>query len=279
MGMERGWGARSADQLRLNPFKLGARGVGGRPFEPCAGKAVTTSLWVGLLEQPGFTEPSSDKLLPDLHPQEQHVFTLVLDLNETLVYSDWKLATHQPPSAHPLALEGLSSLVFASQQKTTRLSRRTSAFSLSRPQLPSSHTCSSSASVDVDRVLSPLIEAAYYSILEAQSLSPAPLTGRDALFARLAKLDRRIAQWEARLSHMDAQFDLQLAALYMSRASMIIFLSSLPSSPSLPVLVPPPLSATTAYFSDRHSAATAPFWTAHKEKIFQYDRYIEREDR
>ncbi|GMH25234.1 hypothetical protein Nepgr_027077 [Nepenthes gracilis] len=38
----------------------------------------------------GFTEPSSDKLLPDLHPLEQHVFTLVLDLNETLVYSDWK---------------------------------------------------------------------------------------------------------------------------------------------------------------------------------------------
>lgn len=38
----------------------------------------------------GYTEPSSDKLLPDLHPQEQHVFTLVLDLNETLVYSDWK---------------------------------------------------------------------------------------------------------------------------------------------------------------------------------------------
>ncbi|GAB4829406.1 mitochondrial inner membrane protein required for protein import [Ancistrocladus abbreviatus] len=38
----------------------------------------------------GFTEPSSDKLLPDLHPLEQHVFTLVLDLNDTLVYSDWK---------------------------------------------------------------------------------------------------------------------------------------------------------------------------------------------
>ncbi|XP_042457880.1 mitochondrial import inner membrane translocase subunit TIM50-like [Zingiber officinale] len=38
----------------------------------------------------GFTEPSSEKLLPDLHPQEQHAFTLVLDLNETLVYSDWK---------------------------------------------------------------------------------------------------------------------------------------------------------------------------------------------
>ncbi|KAF6145059.1 hypothetical protein GIB67_013410 [Kingdonia uniflora] len=37
-----------------------------------------------------FTEPSSEKLLPDLHPQEQHVFTLVLDLNETLVYTDWK---------------------------------------------------------------------------------------------------------------------------------------------------------------------------------------------
>jgi import inner membrane translocase subunit TIM50 len=39
----------------------------------------------------GFSEPSSDKLLPDLLPQEQHVFTLVLDLNETLVYSDWKV--------------------------------------------------------------------------------------------------------------------------------------------------------------------------------------------
>lgn len=38
----------------------------------------------------GFTEPLSEKLLPDLHPQEQHVFTLVLDLNETLLYSDWK---------------------------------------------------------------------------------------------------------------------------------------------------------------------------------------------
>lgn len=38
----------------------------------------------------GFVEPSSEKLLPDLLPQEQHVFTIVLDLNETLVYSDWK---------------------------------------------------------------------------------------------------------------------------------------------------------------------------------------------
>uniref|UniRef100_A0A5B6YG82 Mitochondrial import inner membrane translocase subunit TIM50 n=1 Tax=Davidia involucrata TaxID=16924 RepID=A0A5B6YG82_DAVIN len=38
----------------------------------------------------GFTEPSSEKLLPELHPMEQHVFTLVLDLNETLIYSDWK---------------------------------------------------------------------------------------------------------------------------------------------------------------------------------------------
>ncbi|KAK1422993.1 hypothetical protein QVD17_18286 [Tagetes erecta] len=38
----------------------------------------------------GFTEPLSEMLLPDLHPQEQHVFTLVLDLNETLLYSDWK---------------------------------------------------------------------------------------------------------------------------------------------------------------------------------------------
>ncbi|XP_057765483.1 mitochondrial import inner membrane translocase subunit TIM50-like isoform X2 [Salvia miltiorrhiza] len=38
----------------------------------------------------GFTEPISDKLLPDLHPLEKHIFTLVLDLNETLIYSEWK---------------------------------------------------------------------------------------------------------------------------------------------------------------------------------------------
>ncbi|XP_075112903.1 mitochondrial import inner membrane translocase subunit TIM50-like [Nicotiana tabacum] len=38
----------------------------------------------------GFSEPTSDQLLPDLHPLEQHVFTLVLDLSETLIHSDWK---------------------------------------------------------------------------------------------------------------------------------------------------------------------------------------------
>nr|CAD1819413.1 unnamed protein product [Ananas comosus var. bracteatus] len=37
-----------------------------------------------------FTEPSSDKLLPDLLPEEQYVYTLVLDLIETLVYSNWQ---------------------------------------------------------------------------------------------------------------------------------------------------------------------------------------------
>lgn len=38
----------------------------------------------------GIAAPSSSKLLPDLLPQEKGTFTLVLDLNETLVYSDWK---------------------------------------------------------------------------------------------------------------------------------------------------------------------------------------------
>lgn len=37
----------------------------------------------------GYTEPYTDKLLPDLLPQEQHVFTLVLDLNETLIHYIW----------------------------------------------------------------------------------------------------------------------------------------------------------------------------------------------
>ncbi|CAI9088239.1 OLC1v1022518C1 [Oldenlandia corymbosa var. corymbosa] len=37
----------------------------------------------------GFSDPPSDKLLPDLAPQEAHVFTLVLDLNDTLIHTDW----------------------------------------------------------------------------------------------------------------------------------------------------------------------------------------------
>ncbi|EXB36079.1 Mitochondrial import inner membrane translocase subunit TIM50 [Morus notabilis] len=37
----------------------------------------------------GYTEPYAEKLLPDLHPMERHVFTLVLDLQETLLYSYW----------------------------------------------------------------------------------------------------------------------------------------------------------------------------------------------
>ncbi|BBN14262.1 mitochondrial import inner membrane translocase subunit TIM50 [Marchantia polymorpha subsp. ruderalis] len=38
----------------------------------------------------GFSAPSTSKLLPDLLPQEKHIYTLVLDLNETIVFSDWK---------------------------------------------------------------------------------------------------------------------------------------------------------------------------------------------
>ncbi|XP_050369756.1 mitochondrial import inner membrane translocase subunit TIM50 [Argentina anserina] len=37
----------------------------------------------------GYTEPYAEKLLPDLHPMERHVYTLVLDLQETLLYSYW----------------------------------------------------------------------------------------------------------------------------------------------------------------------------------------------
>ncbi|KAK1608654.1 hypothetical protein QYE76_032327 [Lolium multiflorum] len=44
----------------------------------------------------GFTEPTSDKLLPDLLPEYNGVITLVLDLNETLVYTDWQGSTELP---------------------------------------------------------------------------------------------------------------------------------------------------------------------------------------
>ncbi|OIW04258.1 hypothetical protein TanjilG_00818 [Lupinus angustifolius] len=40
-----------------------------------------------------YTEPYTDKLLPDLLPQERHVFTLVLDLNETLIHYIWTRET------------------------------------------------------------------------------------------------------------------------------------------------------------------------------------------
>lgn len=36
-----------------------------------------------------YADPPSDKLLPDLPPQVQHVKTLVLDLDDVLVHSDW----------------------------------------------------------------------------------------------------------------------------------------------------------------------------------------------
>ncbi|KAK1317436.1 Mitochondrial import inner membrane translocase subunit TIM50 [Acorus calamus] len=37
-----------------------------------------------------YSVPFSEKLLPDLYPQEQHIPTLVLDLTDTLIYTDWK---------------------------------------------------------------------------------------------------------------------------------------------------------------------------------------------
>ncbi|CAA0815380.1 Mitochondrial import inner membrane translocase subunit TIM50 [Striga hermonthica] len=63
------------------------------PFDVLPAKLVEAYLDLRRLAEEqvkGFTEPTSEKLLPDLHPMEQHVFTLVLDLNETLIYSDWK---------------------------------------------------------------------------------------------------------------------------------------------------------------------------------------------
>ncbi|KAF9672678.1 hypothetical protein SADUNF_Sadunf11G0068200 [Salix dunnii] len=50
----------------------------------------------------GFTEPTSDKLLPDLHLAEQHVFTLVLDLDETIIYTRQRLANIQMTSSRCL---------------------------------------------------------------------------------------------------------------------------------------------------------------------------------
>lgn len=42
-----------------------------------------------------FTQPTSNRLLPDQPPQEAHVCTLVLDLEGTLVHSQWKVGRAQ----------------------------------------------------------------------------------------------------------------------------------------------------------------------------------------
>ncbi|CAI5458077.1 unnamed protein product [Closterium sp. Yama58-4] len=62
----------------------------------CCGPAVDVAQWYvdtrADVEERihKFNQPASDRLLPDLAPQEQHVYTLVLDLEGTLVHSDWK---------------------------------------------------------------------------------------------------------------------------------------------------------------------------------------------
>lgn len=56
-------------------------------FYSCSTFLVVTSNF--LTSWQSFTEPYSEKLLPDLHPAERHVFTLVLDLQETLIHYDW----------------------------------------------------------------------------------------------------------------------------------------------------------------------------------------------
>ncbi|GAQ89248.1 Haloacid dehalogenase-like hydrolase (HAD) superfamily protein [Klebsormidium nitens] len=58
-----------------------------------------------------FSRPSSEKLLPDLRPGEQPlVYTLVLDLNDTLVYSDWKRERGWRTFKRPGATEFLEQL-------------------------------------------------------------------------------------------------------------------------------------------------------------------------
>lgn len=36
-----------------------------------------------------YADPPSDRLLPDLPPHARHIKTLVLDLDDVLVHSDW----------------------------------------------------------------------------------------------------------------------------------------------------------------------------------------------
>lgn len=40
-------------------------------------------------EMKKYADPPSDRLLPDLPPNARHIKTLVLDLDDVLVHSDW----------------------------------------------------------------------------------------------------------------------------------------------------------------------------------------------
>ncbi|MED6202593.1 hypothetical protein PIB30_107105, partial [Stylosanthes scabra] len=71
-----------------------------------------------------FTEPYTDKLLPDLHPHGRDTITLVLDLEDTLIYYVWNAEeSHWDPFKRPGAsafLEHLAQLyeivVYADEQ-------------------------------------------------------------------------------------------------------------------------------------------------------------------
>jgi import inner membrane translocase subunit TIM50 len=63
-----------------------------------------SSLWAGVLgwyvdkrkyiesEMKKYADPPSDRLLPDLPPHARHIKTLVLDLDDVLIHSDWTRA-------------------------------------------------------------------------------------------------------------------------------------------------------------------------------------------
>nr|XP_025666010.1 mitochondrial import inner membrane translocase subunit TIM50 isoform X2 [Arachis hypogaea] len=58
-----------------------------------------------------YTEPWKDKLLPDLSPDEgKHVYTLVLDLDETLIYYEWMRLDWWEPVKRPGVVDFLEHL-------------------------------------------------------------------------------------------------------------------------------------------------------------------------
>jgi hypothetical protein len=77
----------------------------------CSQYSMSADLRPCFLSGQSFSRPSSEKLLPDLRPNEQHVYTLVLDLNDTLVHSDWKVGDTGSRSHHNGRLLVMSSLI------------------------------------------------------------------------------------------------------------------------------------------------------------------------
>lgn len=64
-------------------------------FETSSCSSLNSPVSLLLPPAQSFTSPTSDRLLPDLLPNERGIYTLVLDLEGTLVQSEWRVSAEE----------------------------------------------------------------------------------------------------------------------------------------------------------------------------------------